>query len=159
MSSKQQNKRKGIDIFLRIRPSKKASSNWKITEEKKVSFDVPINDETTSRNKQAAHSFQFNHVLPMNAKQDEVFALVAAAPVTSVLNGFNATIFAYGQTGSGKTWTITGGPERYVDRGIIPRALTMIFKCTLATWKYTITLAMTYLIHHMKQKDWKIYQE
>ena len=64
----------------------------------------------------------------MNAQQDEVFALVASAPVTSVMNGFNATIFAYGQTGSGKTFTITGGPERYVDRGIIPRALTMMFE-------------------------------
>ena len=32
---------------------------------------------------------------------------------------------AYGQTGSGKP-TITGGAERYVDRGIIPRALSYI---------------------------------
>ena len=64
----------------------------------------------------------------MNAQQDEVFALVAATPITSVMDGFNATIFAYGQTGSGKTWTITGGPERYVDRGIIPRALSMMFE-------------------------------
>ena len=37
------------------------------------------------------------------------------------------TVFAYGQTGSGKTFTITGGPERYVDRGIIPRAISMLF--------------------------------
>ena len=36
-------------------------------------------------------------------------------------------MFAYGQTGSGKTFTITGGAERYVDRGIIPRTLTYIF--------------------------------
>jgi len=33
----------------------------------------------------------------------------------------------YGQTGSGKTFTLTGGPERYADRGIIPRAITSIF--------------------------------
>jgi len=45
----------------------------------------------------------------------------------SALEGFNATIFAYGQTGSGKTFTITGGAERYVDRGIIPRSLSLIF--------------------------------
>ena len=31
------------------------------------------------------------------------------------------------QTGSGKTFTITGGAERYQDRGIIPRALSAIF--------------------------------
>ncbi|RMX61147.1 hypothetical protein pdam_00016689 [Pocillopora damicornis] len=46
----------------------------------------------------------------------------------SVLTGYNGTIFAYGQTGSGKTFTITGGAERYVDRGLIPRSLSYIFE-------------------------------
>lgn len=46
----------------------------------------------------------------------------------SVLAGYNGTIFAYGQTGSGKTFTITGGAERYNDRGIIPRTLSYIFE-------------------------------
>nr|XP_040138535.1 kinesin-like protein KIF6 isoform X7 [Ictidomys tridecemlineatus] len=45
-----------------------------------------------------------------------------------VLAGYNGTIFAYGQTGSGKTFTITGGAERYSDRGIIPRTLSYIFE-------------------------------
>ncbi|KFO27004.1 Kinesin-like protein KIF6 [Fukomys damarensis] len=45
-----------------------------------------------------------------------------------VLAGYNSTIFAYGQTGSGKTFTITGGAERYSDRGIIPRTLSYIFE-------------------------------
>ncbi|XP_074254102.1 kinesin-like protein KIF6 isoform X4 [Saimiri boliviensis] len=44
------------------------------------------------------------------------------------LAGYNGTIFAYGQTGSGKTFTITGGAERYSDRGIIPRTLSYIFE-------------------------------
>ena len=46
----------------------------------------------------------------------------------NALDGYNSTVFAYGQTGSGKTFTITGGSERYEDRGIIPRALSMIFQ-------------------------------
>ncbi len=29
--------------------------------------------------------------------------------------------------GIGKTFTITGGPERYADRGVIPRAISMLF--------------------------------
>ena len=33
-----------------------------------------------------------------------------------------------GQTGSGKTFTITGGPERYEDRGLIPRTLAYVFQ-------------------------------
>ncbi len=48
-------------------------------------------------------------------------------PHDSALEGYNATIFAYGQTGSGKTFTITGGGERYQDRGIIPRVLSYLF--------------------------------
>lgn len=46
----------------------------------------------------------------------------------SVLAGYNGTIFAYGQTGSGKTFTITGGAERYCDRGIIPRTLSYLYE-------------------------------
>jgi len=37
------------------------------------------------------------------------------------------TLCWYCQTGSGKTFTITGGAERYTDRGIIPRALSYVF--------------------------------
>jgi kinesin family protein 6/9 len=37
------------------------------------------------------------------------------------------TTFLHEQTGSGKTYTITGGGERYTDRGIIPRSISMIF--------------------------------
>lgn len=44
-----------------------------------------------------------------------------------MIAGINATIFAYGQTGSGKTYTMTGGPQRYCDRGLIPRALSRVF--------------------------------
>ncbi len=29
--------------------------------------------------------------------------------------------------GSGKTFTVTGGPERYADRGLIPRAISLVF--------------------------------
>ena len=46
----------------------------------------------------------------------------------SVVSGYNGTIFAYGQTGSGKTFTITGGAEKYSQRGIIPRTLSYIFE-------------------------------
>lgn len=43
------------------------------------------------------------------------------------MDGYNGTIFAYGPTGSGKTYTITGGTEKYTERGIIPRTLSYIF--------------------------------
>ncbi|XP_048373707.1 kinesin-like protein KIF6 isoform X2 [Sphaerodactylus townsendi] len=55
-------------------------------------------------------------------------SLTCALTLQCALAGYNGTIFAYGQTGSGKTFTITGGAERYSDRGIIPRTLSYIFE-------------------------------
>ena len=57
----------------------------------------------------------------------QVFGRVASDVVLGALDGFNGTVFAYGQTGSGKTYTITGGAARYADRGIIPRAISLMF--------------------------------
>ena len=53
--------------------------------------------------------------------------MVARDIVLDGLDGVNGTIFAYGQTGSGKTFTITGGPQCYADRGIIPRSISLLF--------------------------------
>ncbi|KAJ3255516.1 Kinesin-like protein kif9 [Boothiomyces macroporosus] len=39
-----------------------------------------------------------------------------------------ATVLAYGQTGAGKTFTMTGASENYKHRGIIPRAITHLFR-------------------------------
>ena len=74
--------------------------------------------------------YQFDHfkqVFPMNVSQEKVFTTVAKDVVDSCFEGYNGTIFAYGQTASGKTFTITGGAERYEDRGLIPRTLSYIF--------------------------------
>ena len=34
----------------------------------------------------------------------------------------------YGQTGAGKTFTVTGSTESYQNRGIIPRAISQLFR-------------------------------
>ncbi len=69
-------------------------------------------------------------------------------PPHSFAKRYNSTVFAYGQTGSGKTFTITGGAERYVDRGIIPRALSMLFseahKRTDTTFQFSISYLEIY---------------
>ncbi|KAM6085071.1 kinesin-like protein KIF6 isoform 3-T3 [Theristicus caerulescens] len=78
-------------------------------------------------NKRESYVFKFQKIFDQEAKQDVVFDNIAKPVAECVLAGYNGTIFAYGQTGSGKTFTITGGAERYSDRGIIPRTLSYIF--------------------------------
>jgi kinesin family protein 6/9 len=74
------------------------------------------------------HNFSFNGILDANCSQEDVFKKIGVPAVNNAFEGFNSTIFVYGQTGSGKTFTLTGGSERYTDRGIIPRAISMTFK-------------------------------
>jgi len=61
------------------------------------------------------------------AAAGQVFERVASDVVLGALDGINGTVFAYGQTGSGKTFTVTGGAARYADRGLIPRAISLVF--------------------------------
>ena len=73
-------------------------------------------------------SFQFTGNVLREATNDKVFEAVAKEAVEAATDGFNATISAYGQTGSGKTYTMGSGDGSYENRGIIPRALTMVFE-------------------------------
>jgi kinesin family protein 6/9 len=60
--------------------------------------------------------------------QQDAFRTIGIPAIQNALPGFNSTIFANGQTGSGKTFTNTGGPEKYEGGGLIPRALSHLFK-------------------------------
>ena len=73
------------------------------------------------------YAFKFHGIFDMLTQQERVFNEVAKDVVDGCFEGYNGTIFAYGQTGSGKTFTITGGAERYADRGLIPRTISYIF--------------------------------
>lgn len=119
-----------IQTYLRIRPSKKASGYIAQDDLNPNALVVQLPDKFKSEfinNSKMRHGFNFNGIIPMDANQEDVFKTVGRGAVQNALDGFNSTIFAYGQTGSGKTFTLTGGPEKYEDRGIIPRALSMIF--------------------------------
>lgn len=76
-----------------------------------------------------------------------MFEAVSKDAVLGSLEGMNGTIFAYGQTGSGKTFTITGGPDKYQDRGIIPRSISQIFSEIARRSDYAHTV---YRIHLLK---------
>ncbi|KAF4655526.1 hypothetical protein FOL46_008212 [Perkinsus olseni] len=124
-----------IKVYLRCRPTANAATSriHPSIEENTINITVgPGDDErgvedyiNNSRNR---YQFKCDKVFGMAARQDDIFEVVARPTIEECLKGINGTIFAYGQTGSGKTFTITGGTERYVDRGIIPRAVSYIFE-------------------------------
>ncbi|KAJ0396229.1 hypothetical protein ATCC90586_006163 [Pythium insidiosum] len=136
-----------VRIFLRVKPSKRPSGFFAWDEDTSLmQYNIPkdvaaglINNSRTS------YKFRFDAVIGMEAKQDEVFDRVGRPCVQNALNGFNSTVFAYGQTGSGKTFTITGGAERYEDRGLIPRALSMIFDDVKANPSKQLLVHISYL--------------
>ena len=131
MSKKNQGGDGNIQVYVRIRPSKQPSNYFAVDELEPDSLTFNLPDSYKSEyinNTKLKHSFNFNGILEMKATQEDVFKKVGTEAVHNALDGFNSTVFAYGQTGSGKTFTLTGGPERYSDRGIIPRAISTLFQ-------------------------------
>ena len=119
----------GIQVYLRIRPTANTLTYFHRDDIdlKSITVKVPKNDDTVN-NSRTAYNFSFTGILDDKVSQREAFRSVGIPAIQNALAGFNSTIFAYGQTGSGKTFTITGGPEKYEDRGLIPRALSHLFK-------------------------------
>ncbi|XP_076285270.1 kinesin-like protein 68D [Lasioglossum baleicum] len=71
--------------------------------------------------------FTFDAVYDWNSSQQDLYEETVRPLVSSVLDGFNGTIFAYGQTGTGKTYTMEGLKGDYDRRGVIPRSFEHIF--------------------------------
>lgn len=138
-----------IQIFCRIKPTKAKKSLYEI--EPKESGDLIVlqvpKDEATGyiNNKKDEYRFRFEKVFDQNCLQDDIFESVAEPVIDNVIGGYNGTIFAYGQTGSGKTFTITGGPEKYADRGIIPRTISYFFEMFAKKSQATFTMHISYL--------------
>lgn len=137
-----------IKVLCRIRPSRRPSNFFSFPDPGSglLNFSVPsdVSREVTN-NAGASNVYKFSSILDTNCSQEDVFNAVAKDAVDGALAGFNSTVFAYGQTGSGKTFTITGGAERYADRGIIPRTLQRIFASVKANKKEKFSVRISYM--------------
>lgn len=120
-----------IKVFLRVRPCAKPSPNVQTNlEQGSLTFELDRQSlDGEVNNVKTTHAFRFDGILGMQVSQEEVLNIIGKPVIDDVLNGVNGTIFAYGQTGSGKTFTMTGGAQRYADRGLIPRTLAYMFEC------------------------------
>ncbi|XP_070590368.1 kinesin-like protein KIF6 isoform X2 [Erythrolamprus reginae] len=124
-----------IQIYARVKPlGKRQTPGIYSTDEIETSacgLEIIVPHDLSDgfvNNKRESYKFKFQQVFDQGSKQDDIFETIAKPVAECALSGYNGTIFAYGQTGSGKTFTITGGAERYSDRGIIPRTLSYIFQ-------------------------------
>ncbi|CAI9719219.1 KIF6 isoform X1 [Octopus vulgaris] len=162
-----------IRIYARLKPTKYRTGLFEIENDQAdgssiVQFVVPKEfADGFVNNKKELYKFKFQNVFNQDIQQDVIFKHVAQPVVDSVLAGYNGTIFAYGQTGSGKTFTITGGAEKYADRGIIPRTLSYIFQefskekkklfhCDIRGYSFSISNYLTTDKHiHTRKKPYQ----
>mmetsp|Transcript_49450 Transcript_49450/g.115632 ORF Transcript_49450/g.115632 Transcript_49450/m.115632 type:complete len:672 (-) Transcript_49450:83-2098(-) len=112
-----------VVVCCRVRPQnqmEKQNSN-------QICLELPENGVAVKVRSQGA-DFQFDKVFSWTSTQKEVYDYAAKPIVTSVLKGFNGTVFAYGQTSSGKTFTMQGPDlEDKAMQGVIPRTIRSIF--------------------------------
>jgi len=129
----------GIEIFLRVRPPAPGVIPALLIDPVEAVVTFPglasagdASDENAGPSAPghaaASHAFKFHGVLGPGATQEETYDRVAAPAVAAALAGVHGTVFAYGQTGSGKTHTVTGAGDAYADRGILPRALSALYR-------------------------------
>ncbi|KAK1792914.1 hypothetical protein P4O66_001640 [Electrophorus voltai] len=142
--------RQTIQIFARVKPTKKPTAVYTVDNEEhsggSLEFVIPRDlADGFINNKRESYRFRFLKVFDQATKQEEIFETIAKPVADNVLAGYNGTIFAYGQTGSGKTFTITGGAERYSDRGIIPRTLSYLYQHFTQDSSMVYTTQISYL--------------
>ena len=118
-----------IQVAIRVRPLNSrevhSTENKKCIQVNRGQNSVGISINSFSK------TFAYDFVLDMDMTQEDIFDNIGKPIASSILCGYNGSIFAYGQTGSGKTYTIMGGfvdtNLNYKTRGILPRCLEFIF--------------------------------
>ncbi|KAK5854720.1 hypothetical protein PBY51_004892 [Eleginops maclovinus] len=135
-----------IRVFCRVRPLTDGGLSQHIqlpaTDNKTISLAKTEESHTgKTADTQKNYNFNFDRVFGPQASQQEVFEEISLL-VQSALDGYNVCCFAYGQTGSGKTFTMEGA-EYDEARGVIPRAVTQIFRAAeklgAQGWEFTFT--------------------
>ena len=106
-----------ITVVARVRPLNARERGQPIC----LTID-PASNAVTVASKPNPTQFSFDHVVPEDSPQSDIFRDVGRPLTDACLQGFNGTILAYGQTGSGKTHTLFGGSDE-ASKGLVPRVL------------------------------------
>lgn len=101
-------------------------------------------DKGIINNQKESWNFKFDKILH-NVSQEEVFEYCAKEIIEKAIEGYNSTIFAYGKTGSGKTFSMSGSPNNYNYRGVVPRGITRVFQEIGRKPEYEFVVKISYL--------------
>ncbi|CAI2172972.1 10155_t:CDS:2 [Funneliformis geosporum] len=119
-----------IRVMCRVRPCTDKENDVVLAKLKcsddKRSIEISTERKSLWRTVVDTSTFKFDCVFDSNADQDQVFSEISPL-VQSAIDGYNVCIFAYGQTGSGKTYTMEGDVNNLEKKGMIPRAIDIIF--------------------------------
>ncbi|XP_044004559.1 kinesin-like protein KIF3B [Aphidius gifuensis] len=119
-----------VQVVVRCRPmddKEKSRNCLKVVDVSSSRGVVEIRNPREDPSRENIKTFTFDAVYDYNSSQQDLYEETVRPLVSSVLDGFNGTIFAYGQTGTGKTYTMEGSKTIQERRGIIPRSFEHIF--------------------------------
>ena len=139
-----------VMVHLRIRPLSE-DDIARYGQNSSVEYTDDSRGIVTLRKDYEKKNFNFDSIFDGNSRQDDIFKRVAHPVVSSVIEGYNGTIFSYGQTGTGKTYTMIGAQGEF--QGIIPRSAQYIFNhiqnCT--THGFTVKVGFLQIYMEMLQ--------
>ncbi|XP_054828707.1 kinesin-like protein KIF26A [Eublepharis macularius] len=129
-----------VKVMVRICPSQgthdtsESMSFLKVDPRKK---QITLYDPSTSGPSNAGHRrgavavpkmFAFDAVFPQDASQAEVCSGTVAEVIQSVVNGADGCIFCFGHVKLGKSYTMIGKDNSTQSLGIVPCAISWLFK-------------------------------
>ena len=135
-----------IKVALRIRPLINDEISSSESKECLKQIHEEDNQIVIGENNENNKSFTYDHVFSKYSAQREVYQESVKPLISTLFQGYNATVLAYGQTGSGKTYSmglnhalLSNAIESLIDErqgygdldaevGLIPRVLSGVFK-------------------------------
>uniref|UniRef100_A0A3P9HG06 Kinesin family member 26A n=1 Tax=Oryzias latipes TaxID=8090 RepID=A0A3P9HG06_ORYLA len=130
-----------VKVMMRICPSledadsSESQSFLKVDSRKKqlTLYDPASSPHSSSGHRRSAtvavpKIFAFDAVFTQDASQAEVCSGTVAEVVQSVVNGADGCIFSFGQVKLGKTYTMIGKDSSTQSLGIVPCAISWLFK-------------------------------
>uniref|UniRef100_A0A8C1WCE4 Kinesin family member 26Ba n=1 Tax=Cyprinus carpio TaxID=7962 RepID=A0A8C1WCE4_CYPCA len=130
-----------VKVMVRVCPSSPASaaessSFLKVDSRKKqvTIMDPAVNSQQNQTQKRGSSNqvppkmFAFDAAFSHDASQAEVCAGTVAEVIQSVVNGADGCVFCFGHSKLGKSYTMIGNDDSMQSLGIIPCAISWLFK-------------------------------